>query len=138
MKETLEEVRKAPRATHNIVILFVISIIVLTACKSSYERIYERANSSITSTYTIKKFKSKSGLFTGVHFNTHDSLGNIDALIQINKVNLEGKTFSLSKGTHNIKIAFIGKKTVEIKRLKVNVNDSIVIKTFLKNANLID
>ncbi len=112
-------------------------ILGMMSCRPSPEVMLRRLNATVKSTYTIKKHKSKGSHFTGIRFITYDSLGEFTPWITVNKVDIKDNLVSLSKGRHTIEIYLVGKKGVKIKNLKVNWNDSIVIRTFLKDITVI-
>lgn len=134
MKDTLEGVRKALNV-HKIIILTIIGVVLISCAAHRPDK--------VDSTYTLKKYRSKSGFSSIVLYAYDFHLKNkMTANVSVNDVYfyidyknkqihpLKIKTIPSRK--YNVEVSSIGMNTVKIKDLYVEKGDSIVINAFLK------
>ncbi|MGG8495377.1 hypothetical protein ACQY1Q_03090 [Tenacibaculum sp. TC6] len=91
-------------------------------------------NTTPSSSYEMKKFKSFGNWITIHTFDKGSPYGEISPVIIINNLYFtKVNSFNIGKGKHNVEIASISKIPIKIKDLVVKEGNSIVINAYLKD-----
>ena len=92
--------------------------------------------------YRIKYLKSKEKGLTSLshlrvnYFDYQDSIKEVECGLILNgDLILRQNTINILPGTHDLLSAQIGKESIEIKNLKIERGDSVIVNFYLKNSN---